>query len=252
VSRKAVLAGAGLLLLLMLSVSVSAESTVPRWETSVSLAFGLSVPNTTDFTSNDPSRSLNAKSLGVRLDNSFAFGNKFTRWFTGTRERLGLDVGWELQYLFFDPDLKAQTRPSTGITGGLPANRFIVSRELDIAALNWGINLVVARPIGVTDDLPFGRFRPYLGVGPALSFASFEGRDGSTALGFQALAGANFFLGRRFSLFAEYQFSHAHHTFDCAGLSEGLNINANHFLFGFTFQIPERASSFNVQPAHED
>jgi hypothetical protein len=39
----------------MLPAVVSAESEVPHWETSVSFAFGLSIPNATDFTSHDPS-----------------------------------------------------------------------------------------------------------------------------------------------------------------------------------------------------
>lgn len=130
-----------------------------------------------------------------QLDKSPSFGGKIGMWFTAPRKALGIDIGTEVDVTNFNPDT-----PGT----------------LDINATYFGVNVLARIPMGVTEELPNGRWFPYLGVGGGGQRIAFEapgiteGRH--TAPAFQGLWGAKVFLTKHIALFGEGKFTHASHT----------------------------------------
>lgn len=131
----------------------------------------------------------------LELDKSPSFGGKVGMWFTAPRKALGIDIGVEGDVMNFNPDT-----PGT----------------LELNATYFGVHVLARMPIGVTEELPNGRWFPYVGVGGGGQRLAFEapgtteGRH--TAPAFQGLWGAKVFLTKHIAVFGEGKFTYASHT----------------------------------------
>lgn len=152
----------------------------------------------------------------VDFDTGVVFGVKIGDFLegTGTRGNLGL----ELELYHFEHDVDRQTVS----TSGTFVNSVVTSREIqpsEVSATSIALNVLYRLHVGKGGRFPNGRFHPYGGVGLALLFAELEGKptfldqaqvlgdtDNDRQLGFQAMAGAKFFLTQHIALFGEYKF----------------------------------------------
>lgn len=129
----------------------------------------------------------------VDFEDSPSFGGKIGMWFTGQRKALGIDIGMEVDVTHFDPDS-------------------------DLSATYYGLNALARVPMGITPDLPNGRWFPYIGLGGGaqhLVSDEFGGmKPTHTAPAFQGLGGVKVFLFKHLAVFVEGKFTHASHRLD--------------------------------------
>jgi hypothetical protein len=157
----------------------------------------------------------------LELDKSPSFGGKVGIWFTAPRKTLGIDIGTEIDVTHFNPDT-----PGT----------------LELNATYFGVHVLARVPVGVTSELPNGRWFPYVGVGGGAQRLDFqapgttEGRD--TAPAFQGLWGAKVFLNKHIAIFGEGKYTHASHTlrFQSGALTADFDqsVNALHGVGGLS------------------
>ncbi len=199
----------------------------------VSVFGGVAAPFKTDVTENG------VTARDAKLSTSHSVGGKAGLWFTAPRKALGLDLGIELDVTNFVPNQKAgQVLTTTG--GGL-----VATNSVDLNATFIGINVLARLPVGITPELPNGRWFPYLGLGGGVQRLSFqtagstEGRDTSPA--FQALGGFKVFLFKHVAVFAEGKYTYASHTLQFQGpgtaFSDKLTIRAVHGVGGLSFHF---------------
>ena len=99
--------------------------------------------------------SLNGLTLNdVKLDNSPSVGGKIGMWITAPRKTLGIDVGVEVDVTNFNPDASSGQVLSSNIGPG------VLLATLDLNATYFGINVLARLPMGVTPELPNGRWFP--------------------------------------------------------------------------------------------
>ncbi|MDH5668022.1 MAG: porin family protein [Nitrospira sp.] len=131
----------------------------------------------------------------LELDKSPSFGGKAGMWFTAPRKRLGIDIGVEADVTNFNPD---------------------TPRTLELQATYFGVHVLARVPMEVTQELPNGRWFPYVGFGGGGQRIAFEapgtteGRH--TAPAFHGLWGAKVFITKHIALFGEGKYTHASHT----------------------------------------
>lgn len=201
----------------------------------LSLFGGVALPFKTDTTESGLS---NLTVNDVQLSNSASIGGKAGVWFTAPRKILGLDLGVELDVTNFHPNQKAGQILTTS-TGGL-----VRTNAVDLMATFIGVNFLARLPMGVTPELPNGRWFPYVGIGGGVEGLRYDlgsAGGGAPSAGFQALGGAKVFLSKHIALFGESKFTHASHTlkFQLAGgdLSDRLTLNTIHVAGGVSFHF---------------
>ncbi len=172
----------------------------------------------------------------VKLDNSPSFGGKIGMWITAPRKTLGIDVGVEVDVTNFNPDASSGQALSSNVGPG------VLLATLDLNATYFGINLLARLPVGVTPDLPNGRWFPYIGLGGGGQRLTFqapgtnEGRD--TAPAFQGLGGVKVFITKNIAAFAEGKFIHASHSLRVEGSgSVDLTLNSVQGVGGLSFHF---------------
>jgi opacity protein-like surface antigen len=203
----------------------------------ISIFGGVALPAKTDVTEIGPGSNLTVRD--VKLDNSPSIGGKIGMYTTQFRAGTGLDFGGELDITNFSPDQKGNQI----LNGGT-----VVTNHVSINAILIAFNLLARKPFGVTQDLPNGRWSPYVGIGGGVQTSSFEppgtikkGRQTDPA--FQALAGVKVFLVQHVALFGEYKFTYASHTFETQSITTGAIItdkytfNVNHFVAGLAWHF---------------
>jgi hypothetical protein len=176
---------------------------------------GYSVPFKTDISSGP------LTAPNVDLDNSPSFGGKIGMWFTAPRKTLGIDMGAEIDVTHFNPNISRT--------------------PIEMNATYFGINVLARLPIGVTPELPNGRWFPYLGLGGGghrLSMEVLGEKAWSTSPAFQGLGGVKVFVTRHFAAFAEGKFIHASNSIkDQSGASLDLTLNSVHGVAGLSFHF---------------
>lgn len=163
------------------------------------------------------------------LDNSPSFGGKVGMWFTGLRKQSGIDIGVEADFTNFNPDQKAGQILMTNV--GIP----VITNAVDLNATYFGIHVLARLPMGVTSELPNGRWFPYIGVGGGGQRLRFEGGGtevSDTAPAFQGLGGVKVFLSKHIAVFGEGKFTHADHTLESQGSTLDLTVQAVHGVGG--------------------
>ena len=142
---------------------------------------------------------LGVTSRNETLDTSPSVGGKFGMWFTAPRKRLGIDIGVEFDVTNFSPNW--------------PGN-------LDLNATYFGVHVLARLPMEVTQDLPNGRWFPYIGVGGGAQHLTAEVpgftfvKGSHTAPAFQGLWGAKMFITKHIALFGEGKYTHASHAIE--------------------------------------
>lgn len=171
------------------------------------------------------------------LNNSLSFGGKATAWWVTPSKRLP-DVGFEVDITSFEMTLPAQQVNGLGTSNGFPAFLFVsFLAPIDFQSQTFALNFVGRYPIGITGDLPNGRWYPYVGIGGGVSRtkASFAG-ESTTDLAplLQGVIGVNLFLTKHVSLFTEYKRTHASHTFGFSSIQTNvdLTLSVNHLVAG--------------------
>ncbi|MEO5865302.1 MAG: hypothetical protein ABIQ79_09745 [Nitrospiraceae bacterium] len=223
--------------ILVFSESAKGEEVVQLRPTDVyiSLFGGVALPFKTDVTESGlRNRTVN----DVELSNSASIGGKAGVWFTVPRKNLGLDLGVEFDFTNFHPDQKAGQILTT-TTGGLAG-----TNAVNLSANFIGVNFLARLPMGVTPELPNGRWFPYLGIGGGVEGLRYELGSrirAAPSAAFQALGGAKVFLSKHIALFGEAKITHASHTlkFQLAGgdLSDRLILNTIHVVGGPSFHF---------------
>lgn len=191
---------------------------------------GYSFPFKTDFSF--PGLTLR----DVELDNNPSLGAKLGMWLTAPRKTLGIDVGAEIDVTRFHPYASSGQVVSTNL--GLAQ----LVTTFDFHALYFGVNFLARVPMGVTPELPNGRWFPYIGVGGGGLRLTFQlpGRNESqsTAPAFQGVGGVKVFLAKHFAAFAEGKFIHASNSIEVQGSGSGdLTINSVHGVVGLSFHF---------------
>ena len=223
-----------LLLLSIVGYSESAqaqeEARVRPVDVYISGFGGYSFPFKTDLT-------LSGLTLNdVKLANSPSIGGKLGVWITAPRKIWGIDVGAEIDVTDFNPDASSgQVLSSNFGPVGLIGT-------LDFHATYFGVNVLVRYPMGVTPELPNGRWFPYIGVGGGglrLAFrAPGSNEDWSTAPAFQGLGGVKVFLSKHIAAFAEGKFIRASNSIETqGGGSVDLTVNSVHGVGGLSFHF---------------
>jgi Outer membrane protein beta-barrel domain len=234
--RKAVTAVILMACIFVFSESAKGEEVVQLRPTDAyfSLFGGIALPFKTDVTESG----VTAKDS--KLSSSASIGGKAGIWFTAPRKSLGLDLGYELDITNYNPDQKAGQILTT-TTGG-----FVRTNAFDLNATFIGINFLARLPMGITPELPNGRWFPYLGIGGGVERVGFRipsstttGADSSLAL--QALGGFKVFLLKHVAVFGEVKFTHSSHSLEFQGtgftFTDELTLNTVHGVGGVSFHF---------------
>src|SRR5919198_1629363 len=220
-------------IILAAAVLLSAElasAEIPEWDQSLSLGVGISMPVRANLNQQDSAVPLNnVQANSISLQSSIMGAAKWSIWDTRSRSLTGLDFGIELEAMTFKPDIKAQRAGTVTVTSELPIRSYLA-----------GLTLLARYPFAVTDELPFGRWYPYIGVGGGASISDMQvmgSSDRDVSPYIQGLAGAKVFLNRSFALFAEYKATRASHHFQFGTLTEDIVIKAHHVMAGVAWHF---------------
>ena len=191
---------------------------------------GYSFPSKTDFSF--PGLTLR----DVELDNNPSLGAKLGMWITAPRKTLGIDVGAEIDVTYFHPYASSGQVVSTNL--GL--SQFVST--FDFHALYLGVNVLARIPMGVTPEVPNGRWFPYIGVGGGGLRLTFQlpgtNESQSMAPAFQGIGGVKVFFTKHFAGFVEGKFIHASNSIEVQGSGSGdLTINSVHGVCGLSFHF---------------
>jgi opacity protein-like surface antigen len=133
------------------------------------------------------------------LKNSLLLGVKLGHYFSRARW-LGIETGLS----FANPHIKEGPLTFSGTGGVVTVGPLSGVHQRMII---WDVATLILR-------YPRYRLQPYVGVGPALYFASLKGPDAppgqsATAIGLNVQAGARYYVTRRWTLFGEMQYHRA-------------------------------------------
>jgi opacity protein-like surface antigen len=158
---------------------------------------------------------VNGRARDLHFDTSPVFGGKLGYFFDA--DLLGGNTGIELDVFHFEPDVSRQTVRFSGLLAGVTGESRTQIQPADIEITAITINALYRFRLAADAEYPRGRFQPYIGVGAGAYIARLatttspfdvnkDIADTDVRAGFQALAGARFFLTRHIALFAEYKF----------------------------------------------
>lgn len=177
----------------------------------------------TDFS---PAGSMSDRSLSRSILGGVKVGYFFApiRWF-----------GLEAEFFYTTPNIKQQNttitiQPSTVLRDFGPVGAGTVQGVLS----GDHFRVITIAPMNFMFRYPKTRFQPYVGVGPGIflarvhtTVAGFEGTQSSTKLGLNAKAGAEFYITRHLSAFAEWKYNRASFNFD-SNTSGGFGFRADY------------------------
>jgi len=226
-----------LVLVLTAPSFVWAQTEGPRWDLSVSASGGGAIPFSTSVVQEDRPQIFRFEDAD--LDNSATFGGKITAWMK-RGQGATVEPGFQLDVTHFSPDIGTQALKTTPMAGSPPASP-LTFNALDLSATLVTANLLLRLPRGVSDQLPHGRWYPYLGIGVGPSMTSATRTDGTEdedlATVLQALCGLKVFLTNSIGLFGEYKFTHVRHTFKFGTLENRFDLSTNHLVGGVAFHF---------------
>jgi opacity protein-like surface antigen len=133
------------------------------------------------------------------LKSSINLGAKLGHYFSRARW-----IGVETGLSYTTPHIKEGSLTFTGPGGSLTSGTLSGVHQRMII---WDVVTLMVR-------YPGNRLQPYIGVGPALFFASLKGPtappgQSATAIGLNAEAGVRYFITRRWALFGEGKYNRA-------------------------------------------
>ena len=157
------------------------------------------------------------------LKSSAMLGAKLGHYFTKARW-LGIETGLS----YSTPHVKEGSLTFSG-PGGPPQS---------IAGLSGLSQRVVTWDADIIFRYPGYRLQPYFGIGPSILFARLKGSDAApgqstTAFGFNAEGGVQYYLTRRWTLFGEGKYTRARMNYS----SNHSDPNADPFAFRATYSV---------------
>ncbi len=226
-----------LLCVLGYPLSASAEDELPTIssgtiEPYLSFMAGLSIPFSEDATFLDGTQPREIKDVDYQMKQSI--GGNAGIWFPTRNKLAGFDLGGEIEGYIWYPDVACCV---AGFNGRIePANPDgFEGTTTEIQGIYIGANLMIRRPMGISEAYPNGRWHPYVGIGGgahqlAMRPGGARGATGAspladqrhTAPAFQAKGGLKVFLFKYVAAFAEAKYTHAFHdglTTDRTGAS---------------------------------
>jgi len=178
------------------------------WDFSASLFGGRVTFSNTDIRISDSSVNSDLTAHDVKLDNSTSFGGKLEAWNTTLRGATGMDLGLGLDVTRLRTKTKEQQVNLTGRVGAFPVSQVGTLNESNAHTTAAAFNFVVRRPFGASSERPYGTWYPYVGAGAGKSKTKLSAggdSDTSTAGITQFFGGANVFIAKQWTLFAEYK-----------------------------------------------
>lgn len=162
---------------------------------------------------------VDAKGTNLRFEDSGTFGAKLTAWHLPKKYSWQPQIGFEIDWTRFTADVPdGQILPAFGTfqTTGTPVGIIGPLTRREFAVNNMSFNLLFRYPIWATEDLPQGRWYPYIGIGGGAQRARLS-RQGyeetSTSPSIQALGGVKFFVVKYLAVFGEAKWTQGWHTF---------------------------------------
>jgi lipid A oxidase len=223
-----------------------------RAETNLSLFIGKAFTNDSDVRirqSNNTSLTFHGVSWS---DESFVnpiyYGGRVTHYFKRAPD-------WGVAVDFFHYKVLSDTNavlPVTGTRDGAPVSgnerfgdtiqRFDMTHGVNYLTLN-AVHRWRLRPTG--DAFRNGRLQPYVGLGMGAVIPHVEARVNGVfkgnyqvrGPGFQFFGGASYGLTRRWSMFAEYKFTHTTLTVDIPGGDARTTLNTHHLVLGGSYRL---------------
>ena len=156
------------------------------------------------------------------LQRSAMLGLKFGHYFSKARW-LGIETGFS----YTTPHLKQGSITFSGPGGSTPS-----------PILSGLHHRVITLDMDVIFRYPGYRLQPYFGIGPSILMARLRGSDGatgqsSTALGFNAEGGVQYYLTRQWTLFGEAKYTRARMNYSSAHSDD----TADPFAFRATYSV---------------
>jgi len=158
---------------------------------------------------------VNGRAKNLTFDDALVYGGK-AGYFFGT-DILGGNTGIELDVYHFKPDVSPQSVKFRGLLAGVTGDTRTEIQRADIQITAVTLNALYRFRLAADREYPNGRVQPYVGIGGGAFIARLATKtspfdenkdisDTDVRAGFQALAGARWFVTRNLALFAEYKF----------------------------------------------
>jgi opacity protein-like surface antigen len=158
---------------------------------------------------------VNGRAKNLSFDTAPVYGGK-AGYFFGT-DLFGGNTGIELDVYHFEPDVSRQFVKFRGMLAGVTGDTRTEIQSADIQITAVTLNALYRFRLAADREYPNGRVQPYVGIGGgafiarlATTTSPFDPNkdisDTDVRAGFQALAGARWFVTRNLALFAEYKF----------------------------------------------
>jgi hypothetical protein len=162
---------------------------------------------------------VDAKGTNLRFEDAGTFGAKLSAWHLPRKYNWQPQIGLEIDWTRFTADVPGgQVIPASGTfqSTGTPVGFIVFNVTPEFAVDNMALNLLFRYPIWATEDMPQGRWYPYIGIGGGaqrarLSRLGFE--ETSTSPSIQALGGIKFFVIKYLAVFGEAKWTQGWHTF---------------------------------------
>ena len=158
---------------------------------------------------------VNGRAKNLTFDTAPVYGAK-AGYFFGA-DLLGGNTGIELDVYHFEPDVSRQFVKFRGMLAGVTGDTRTEIQAADIQITAVTLNALYRFRLAADREHPAGRVQPYVGVGTGAFIARLatttspfdvnkDISDTDVRAGFQALAGARWFVTKNLALFAEYKF----------------------------------------------
>lgn len=192
----------------------------------ISFFAGRAFPNTTDIRTDNPAaQDFTAKD--AKLSSSLSLGGKIGVWIKRLRPTTGVDIGLEWDVTNFSPDQVASRYPGSGSSGGLPVTS-VITPQMDMNSNVVTLNVLIRKPIAVTQELPNGRWFPYIGIGGGWQSTTYASGGIKTDPAFKAMAGAQLFVTKHIGLFGEYKFTYSEQNLGFTSPTTGAIFHQNY------------------------
>ena len=177
----------------------------------------------------------------VDLDPGFTVGLRLGYWV----ESLPF-LGLGLDGFYFSLPVPSQNVDSTVNVSGKIFNHPISSSSsgkvhlpsFDLPSAGFSPQLMLRRPLMTSDEMPKGRFQPYIGLGPAWA-VTIDTDKAALILGGLVRGGLSFQLFSHLSLFAEYRYSFFPNfeLRDKSGLHFQTDLDTHNVVGGISIQV---------------
>ncbi|MDH5639770.1 MAG: hypothetical protein OEY28_00640 [Nitrospira sp.] len=204
----------------------------------MSFMAGVSLPFSEDATFTDGSTVGGREVKDVDYQMKQSIGGNAGIWFPTRDSLAGFDVGGEIEGYIWYPDVACCRENFNGVTKSYGFE----GTTTEVQGIYVGANILIRKPMAISESYPNGRWHPYVGVGGgahqlAMRPGGARGATGDsplidqrdTAPAFSAKGGVKVFLFKYVAAFAEAKYTQAFHSglnTDRYGISQPLFTDA--------------------------